>query len=91
MTIAAEVSDFHLFATATQFMAFTGLIPSEPSSGGAERRGSITKTGNAHQCRLCWRFRQLAQRPAAQRGRGRRGKGAGRVRVGLMTDRMAVA
>ena len=29
-------------------MAFTGLVPSEHSSGPSERRGSITKTGNAH-------------------------------------------
>jgi Transposase IS116/IS110/IS902 family len=29
-------------------MAFTGLVPSEYSSGGAARRGHITKTGNAH-------------------------------------------
>ena len=29
-------------------MAFTGLVPSEYSSGGSQRRGHITKTGNAH-------------------------------------------
>jgi hypothetical protein len=29
-------------------MDATGLVPSEHSSGGTERKGSITKTGNAH-------------------------------------------
>lgn len=61
VTIAAEVCDFHRFAAATQFMAFTGLIPSEHSSGGTERRGSITKTGNAHLRRVlveaAWSYR----------------------------------
>ena len=48
VTIAAEVCDFRRFPSATSFMAFTGLVPSEHSSGPSERRGSITKTGNAH-------------------------------------------
>lgn len=47
-TIAVEVCDFRRFATAASFMAFTGLVPSEHSSGDRERRGSITKTGNRH-------------------------------------------
>ena len=29
-------------------MAYLGLIPSEYSSGGKEKRGGITKTGNGH-------------------------------------------
>ena len=61
VTIAAEVCDFHRFATATQFMAFTGLVPSEHSSGRSEHRGSITKTGNAHLRRVlveaAWSYR----------------------------------
>jgi transposase len=47
-TIAAEVCDFRRFPTAHSFMAFTGLVPSEHSSGGRDRRGSITKSGNRH-------------------------------------------
>ncbi len=61
VTIASEVCDFHRFATATQFMAFTGLVPSEHSSGASEHRGSITKTGNAHLRRVlveaAWSYR----------------------------------
>ena len=30
------------------FMSFVGLVPREHSSGPTERRGGITKTGNAH-------------------------------------------
>ncbi|EQD40805.1 transposase IS116/IS110/IS902 family protein, partial [mine drainage metagenome] len=46
-TIVAEVGDLRRFATAPQFMAYAGLVPSERSSGAARHRGHITKTGNA--------------------------------------------
>ncbi|MDZ7752861.1 MAG: transposase [Gammaproteobacteria bacterium] len=29
-------------------MAYLGLVPSEHSSGGSRRQGSITRTGNGH-------------------------------------------
>ena len=48
LTLAVEVCDWRRFPSAGAFMAFTGLIPSEYSSGGSARRGHITKTGNAH-------------------------------------------
>lgn len=44
-TIAAEVCDFRAFASAPAFMGFTGLVPSEHSSGEKTQRGSITKAG----------------------------------------------
>jgi transposase len=50
--LAAEIGDFHRFATAGQFMAFVGLVPSEYSSGGHRSQGGITKTGNRHVRRL---------------------------------------
>jgi transposase len=50
--IIAEIGDFQRFRTAEQFMAFVGLVPSEHSSGESQRRGSITKAGNAHVRRL---------------------------------------
>lgn len=60
-TIATEVCDFRRFASAPAFMSFTGLVPSEHSSGQTERRGSITKTGNAHIRRVlveaAWSYR----------------------------------
>jgi len=61
LTIAAEVCDFRRFPSARSFMGFTGLVPSEHSSGLRERRGSITKTGNAHLRRVlveaAWSYR----------------------------------
>jgi transposase len=48
LTIASEVGDWRRFPTARTFMGFTGLVPSEYSSGDAVHRGRITKAGNAH-------------------------------------------
>jgi transposase len=45
LTLAAEVVDWRRFPGARAFMGFTGLIPSEYSSGTRTRRGSITKAG----------------------------------------------
>ena len=50
--IAAELGDLRRFKTARQLMAFLGLVPSEQSSGKTIRRGSITRTGNAHVRRI---------------------------------------
>lgn len=48
LTIAAEVADeWERFPQARSFMAFTGLVPSEHSSGNSRHQGRITKTGNA--------------------------------------------
>jgi transposase len=61
MTIVAEVCDFRRFSSAASFMAFTGLVPSEHSSGATRRQGSITKAGNAHVRRVlveaAWSYR----------------------------------
>jgi transposase len=48
LTLASEVCDWRRFARATTFMGFTGLVPSEYSSGDATWRGALTKAGNAH-------------------------------------------
>jgi transposase len=65
VTLLAEVGDFRRFGSASAFMAFTGLVPSERSSGLSTRHGSITKTGNAHLRRVlveaAWAYRH---RPA---------------------------
>jgi transposase len=45
-SIVAEVGSFSRFQSASEFMAFIGLTPSEYSSGKKVTRGSITKTGN---------------------------------------------
>ena len=46
MELATEALAPERFPTATGFMKFTGLVPSEDSSGERRKRGSITKAGN---------------------------------------------
>ena len=48
MVIISEIGDFKRFKHPKQLMAYLGLIPSEDSSGGRRRQGSITKCGNSH-------------------------------------------
>ena len=48
LTLASEVCDWRRFPTAGMFMGFTGLTPSEYSSGERTLRGSITHAGNTH-------------------------------------------
>jgi len=48
MRVIAEVMEFRRFKNASSFMKFTGLVPSEYSSGERIRRGKITKAGNSH-------------------------------------------
>jgi transposase len=71
--LVAEIGDLSRFAHPRQLMAYLGLVPSERSSGERVRRGSITKTGNAHARRLlteaAWSYRHSARigRDALQR------------------------
>src|ERR1700681_3327091 len=44
----AELGEISRFAEARQLMGYSGLVPSEYSSGQSSFRGRITKTGNAH-------------------------------------------
>jgi transposase len=48
LTLASEVFDWRRFGSATAFMGFTGLVPSEYSSGESVRRGRITRAGNGY-------------------------------------------
>jgi len=48
LVLAAEVFDWRRFPTAAMFMGFTGLTPTESSSGETQRRGGITHAGNTH-------------------------------------------
>jgi transposase len=47
LSIASEVGDWRRFPTARAFMGFTGLVPSEYSSGEAVRRGRIPRPATA--------------------------------------------
>jgi transposase len=61
VTIAAELGNITRFAGARQLMGYSGAVPREDSSGQRMKRGSITKTGNAHLRRIAieaaWSYR----------------------------------
>jgi transposase len=73
LTLLAEVGDFRRFGSAREFMGFTGLVPSEDSSGTRRRLGAITKTGNAHLRRVlveaAWQYQRKPVRNARHRPR----------------------
>lgn len=48
LTLAVEARSFMRFENVRSFMSYTGMVPSEYSSGERVQRGSITKAGNAH-------------------------------------------
>jgi transposase len=61
ITLIAEIVDFRRFKPPRELMAYLGLVPSEYSSGGTERRGALTKAGNSHARRIlveaAWHYR----------------------------------
>lgn len=71
--LVAEIGDINRFDSARRLMGYLGLVPSEHSSGNSVRRGSITKTGNAHARRLlteaAWNYRFPARMSKALRER----------------------
>jgi len=48
VTIVAEVGSFSRFENPRLLMGYSGMVSSEFTTGNRIRRGSITKTGNAH-------------------------------------------
>jgi transposase len=48
VTIVSEVGSLSRFENPRQLMGYSGLVPSEYSSGKTIQRGRITKTGNSH-------------------------------------------
>ena len=48
VTIVAQLGAISRFQTAPQLMSYSGLVPSEYSSGKRRVQSTITKTGNAH-------------------------------------------
>jgi transposase len=73
IVLVAEICDFKRFSHPRELMAFLGLVPREHSSGGKQRRGSITKAGNSHARRILveasWHYRHPPRRSAAIRAR----------------------
>jgi transposase len=60
--LAAAIGDPSRFTSASNFMAYIGLVPSEHSSGSQRHMGAITRTGDVHARTLlieaahCYRF-----------------------------------
>ena len=52
LSMIVETGDFTRFKKADKFASFIGLVPGEDSSGGTQKRGSITKAGNRQMRRL---------------------------------------
>jgi transposase len=57
LLVAAEIGDWRRFPSGKALACFAGLIPSEQSSGGREKRGKITKEGSTY---LRWMMVQAA-------------------------------
>lgn len=83
VTLVSEIGDFRRFASASELMAFVGLVPSEHSSGGSRRQGRITRTGNGHVRRIliesAWHYRRMPRMTKAIRERNERVSGPVRV------------
>jgi transposase len=65
MVLATELVDWRRFASPRQLAAYLGFVPREDSTGDRERKGAITKAGNAH-CRhaliqAAWSYRYVPQ------------------------------
>lgn len=73
VTIVSELGELSRFQKARQLMGYSGLVPSEHSSGEKTRRGGITKTGNSHLRRVlteaAWSYRVRPAIGAALRKR----------------------
>jgi transposase len=61
MVLLTELGDLRRFQSPRQLMAYTGLVPSEQSSGDTRKRGGLTKTGNGFVRRIlveaAWAYR----------------------------------
>ena len=78
VTVVAEIGQISRFDRPRQLMGYSGLVPSEHSSGGPGhiRRGGITRTGNTHLRRVlveaawCYRHRPCNSEKLRARQKG---------------------
>jgi transposase len=83
LVLASEVGDWQRFPTAGMFMGFTGLVPSEHSSGEYRHRGGITHAGNSHL------RTQLVESAWSYRSRPRIGATLAKRQAGVHPDTLA--
>ena len=81
LTLTAEIVDWRRFPAARAFMSYTGLVPSEYSSGERTRRGSITKDKAGSEpvrttlIEAAWAYQHAGDRGHPAPPAGRRGPG----------------
>jgi transposase len=85
MILLTEIGDIRRFRSPRALMAWVGLVPRERSSGARERRGRITKTGNAHVRRI------LIETGWQQRHRSRANTRLTTRRQGMPAEIVAIA
>jgi len=72
-TVVAELGSLSRFEHPSKLMGYSGAVPSEYTTGSRERKGAITKTGNAHLRRVLveasWAYRRGPQLSGALRRR----------------------
>lgn len=75
LSVLVEIQDFRRFTSPRELMSFVGLTPSQHSSAGKGKPGSITKTGNGRVRRLvveaAWHCARKPQMAKALRARSR--------------------
>lgn len=80
MTVVSELGDLSRFKSPRQLMGYLGMVPSEATTGGKRRQGSITKTGNGH---ARWMLIECASHyrlePKVSEALSRRQQGQGRA------------
>jgi transposase len=87
--LVAELHDIHRFPHPRALMAFTGLVPSEASTGDRRRLGAITKTGNGQVRRVlieaAWHYRH-APRPSPTLRQRRTGQPAAVIAIATTAE-----
>jgi transposase len=93
--LAGEILDWHRFDNRRQVASYTGLCPSEHSSGERRRQGAVSKHGNPrvrHQLvEACWRLLQWQpDYPPIKKLRAATGKRARKRAVVAAARRLAI-
>jgi transposase len=89
MLLVAELHDISRFPHPRALMAFTGLVPSEASTGDHRRLGAITKTGNSGVRRVlieaAWHYRH-EPKPSPTLRQRRRGQAGASIAIATAAE-----
>jgi len=95
LVITLETADFLAFKNSEAYASYTGVVPSESSSGDTTRRGGITRVGNANIRRIlgecAWTWIRYDPQAAAIYRRIKAGKDSRKnIAITAMMRRLAV-